>query len=391
MICVGIDVAKNKHDINIINYSTGEVIADHLTINNNLEGFSSILKLIDSYPNDQIIMGCESTGHYSNNIKNFFIEKGFNFHLLNAFDVKTFRDFHQGRKTKTDKIDCKIISQLLDYYKDELISNTIDEDILELRTLTRNRNKLQSKLTADKVELHCLIDNVFPEYHFFFKSGIHIATSYALLSEYQLPNDICKVRVDKLSNLLNKSSKGRFHREDAIRLKELAQNSIGKNSPAFGFNISQLINSIIFIENQIKKVEHEIEKHLIKIDSPITTIPGIGNILGAIIISEIGNISRFSSPKKLVAYAGLNPSIYQSGNFNSNNNHITKQGNRYLRSAVWKAASLIWLHNITFQEYYTLKKNQGKHHNVVIGHITKKLLTIIHKLLISNEAFSLEK
>lgn len=387
MICVGIDVAKNKHDINIIDYSTGEVILDHITIKNNLEGYTSILDLIEVYPQDQVIMGCESTGHYSNNIRAFFLERNFQFHLLNAYDVKTFRDFHNGRKMKTDKIDCKMITELLYYSRDKLVINNMDDDISELRCLTRNRNKLRNKLTADKIELHCLIDNVFPEFHDFFKSGIHIASSYALLSEYQLPHQICKTRIDKLTNILRESSKGRFGKAEALKLKDLAKRSIGKRSEALAFSISQIVNSIRFIQDQIKKVEQKIDTYLEKINSPITTIPGIGNILGAIIISEIGDIQRFDSAKKLVAYAGLNPSVYQSGNFNSNNNHITKQGNRYLRSAVWKAANLIWLHNETFQQYYTLKKNQGKHHSVIIGHITKKLLTVVHKLLSSNESY----
>ncbi len=387
MINIGIDIAKHKHDIHIVDTTTHEVTVDHMTISNDRNGFNSLLDIIQPYNQNDIVIGCEATGHYHFNICDFFSALGFNVFVLNAHDVKLYRDYKGHKRIKNDKIDCSIIAAVLadnNNLRKYIVSNS---NINELRKLSRFRFKLINKQTALKIELTTLLDSAFPEYHTAFKSGIHIPSSYAILKDFASPKQILSVRVDKLANILKIASKGKFGIDKARELKAIAKDSIAPHSDSLSFEISLVIEDLIHIKSQIKKVEQKIDDHLETIDSPITTIPGIGNTLAAVIISEIGDINNFASASKLLAYAGLVPSQYQSGKYLADNNHITKFGNKYLRAAIWKAASLIYLHNDTFHYYYNMKKSQGKHHNVVIGHITKKLVSIIFNILSKNVDF----
>ncbi len=387
MITIGIDISKHKHDIHIVDTTTHEVIVNHMTISNDRNGYNSLLDIIQHYNQNDVVLGCEATGHYHFNICDFFSGLDFTVFILNAYDVKLYRDYKGHKRIKNDKIDCAIIAAVLTDNSNLKAYTPSNSSINELRKLTRFKSKLISKQTGMKVELTTLMDSTFPEYSSIFNSGIHIPSSYAILQNFPSPRDICSVRVDKLANILKKASKGKFGIDKAKELKQVASNSIAPHSDSLSFQITILIEDLIHIKSQIKKVEQKIDDHLKLIDSPITTIPGIANTLAAVIISEIGDINNFSSASKLLAYAGLVPSQYQSGKYLADNNHITKFGNKYLRAAIWKAASLIYLHNDTFQYYYNMKKAQGKHHNVVIGHITKKLVSIIYSILKDNVAF----
>ncbi len=387
MITIGIDIAKNKHDIHIVDATTHEVIVDHMTIANDRNGFESLLNIIQQYNQSDVLIGCEATGHYHFNICDFFSALDFNVFVLNAHDVKLYRDYKGHKRVKNDKIDCSIIAAVLADNPNLRKYSLSNSSINELRKLTRFRTKLVSKQTGLKIELTTLLDSAFPEYASFFKSGIHIPSSYAILNNFPTPKEICDVRVDRIANVLRKASKGKFGTTKARELKNLAARTSAQHSDSLSFEISILIDDLIHIKSQIKKVEQRIDDHLETIDSPITTIPGIANTLAAVIISEIGDINNYASASKLLAYTGLVPSQYQSGKYLADNNHITKFGNKYLRAAIWKAASLIYNRNDTFQYYYNMKRSQGKHHNVVIGHITKKLVSIIYSILKDNVAF----
>lgn len=385
MICVGIDIAKNKHDIHIFNDQTGEILEEHLTILNNREGFNQLLTTLAQSDAAELLIGCEATGHYHFNLVKFLQTKGFSITIINPYDVKLFRDFKKRPKTKNDKIDAQMIAHIVSMNRGVAVQ-VVDEQIVDLRFLSRYRSKLITKQTAIKIEIHCIVDKLFPEYYTFFKSGM-VPTAYKVLASFPSAQSIKEAHLTKLTNLLNKASRGRFDKQTAQELKALANDSVGVYNRSLAFELQELIEQLDFIQAKIKRAESEISSILDEIDSPILTIPGIGPILAAIILSEIGNINRFESAKKLTAYAGLVPTEYQSGKFTASNNHISKHGNKYLRSAIWKAASLIWLHNESFHSYYTMKKAQGKHHNVVIGHITKKLISIIFAVLSKDIAY----
>ena len=379
-IIVGIDVAKDKHDIYALNNLTGEIIIPHMKIKNNLKGFTKLLEKLKSFNPQDVLIGMEETGHYHQNLANFFHGKGFDIGMLNPLQTNRLRQT-DIRKTKTDKIDCKVIVQalILNYHYSFTPQEPAYDDI---KYLSRHRFYLVKEQTKLKQKLHKAIDVAFPEYHGFF-SKIHTKTSYAVLTLFSTAADISKARTDSLQKALN-TYQNRYSAND---LKAMAKESIGTHSMAVSFEIKSLIQLIQQIGAQIKTTEETLEELVLSCQTTILSIPGISVALGAMILGEIGDISRFGSPKKLVAFAGLDPTVYQSGKYLAPQSRQSKRGSKYLRYALLKASSILYLHDLTFNDYYTLKKSQGKHHDVILGHIGKKLINVLFKLLSENIEF----
>lgn len=244
--------------------------------------------------------------------------------------------------------------------------------------------------TRVKIQLVTYVDLLFPELQYFFKSGIHGKACYALLKEEPNPDKIASMHLTRLSNLLNKTSKGHFGKQHAIALKELAAQSVGIKNDTLSLQILQSINQIELFDSQLNEVEGSINEIMDKLDSVIKTIPGIGSLNGAMIIGEIGDISRFEKPCQLLAYAGLDPSVYQSGNFSASRTRMSKRGSRILRYALINAAWQATLNNRTFRDYYDLKISQGRRHYNALGHVANKLVRVIHKMMTDNVEFDLD-
>lgn len=388
MIFVGIDVSKAKHDCCIID-SNGSIITDSLRIDNSIQGFellhSTIISSINSNELTNVKIGLESTGHYSTNITNYLYSKGFQVHILNPLATNLFRKAGTLRKTKTDKTDAKVIATML--FSDESKSySPVSYHIQELKSLTRHRYRMIGYRSKLKISVTRLIDIIFPELPCMFWS-IHQASSYALLLELPTPNDIHSCHLTKLTNIISKSSKGKYGKEKAIAIKELASISIGSANRSIAFELQQTIRLIHSIQNEIDILDKQIKIVVDEINSPIITIPGIGYTLAAIILAEIGDIERFSTPAKLLAFAGMEPSTYQSGKFNASNTPMVKRGSTYLRWAVLQAARLVPMRDSTFCAYLAKKRSEGKHFSVAQSHVGKKLLRVIFYLLKNNTAF----
>ena len=198
------------------------------------------------------------------------------------------------------------------------------------------------------------------------------------------------MHLTRLSNLLKKTSKGHYTKNHAIALKELASQSVGIKDDTLSLQILQSIEQIEMYTQQISKVEASICEIMDHMDSVIKTIPGIGNLNGAMIIGEIGDISRFEKPCQLLAYAGLDPSVYQSGKFTAARTRMSKRGSKLLRYALINAAWQLTLHNETFKAYYDLKISQGRRHYNALGHVAHKLVRVIHKMMTDNLVFDLD-
>lgn len=388
MLFVGIDVAKSKHDCCIIN-SDGVIYTDSLRIANSKNGFeilySAILSALDSKDLSNVKIGLESTGHYSTNITNYLYSKGFQVHILNPLATNLFRKAGTLRKTKTDKTDAKVIATML--FTDESKSySPVSYQISELKSLTRHRYRMIGYRSKLKLSVTRLIDIVFPELPDIFWS-IHQNSSYSLLMELPTPKDIRDCHLTKLTNLIYKASHGRYGREKANALRELAFNSIGSSNRSTAFELQQTIRLIQSVQSEIDALDKQIKTIVEELDTPLLTIPGIGYTLAAIMLAEIGDIERFSTPAKLLAFAGMEPSTYQSGNYNASNTPMVKRGSTYLRWAVMQAARLVSMRDTTFATYMAKKRSEGKHFNVARSHVGKKLLRVIFYLLKNNTAF----
>ena len=386
MIFVGIDVAKNKHDCYIFD-SSQELIETTFTFSNSLEGFTVFKDILFSYSDDisNIKVGIESTGHYSDNIINFIEKNSLELKIFNPLAVNLYRKATTLRKTKTDKIDAKIIAQML--FSDDSDSYLpIDYHINELKSLTRHRHRLIGHRGKLKVSVTRILDIAFPELSNEICS-VHQKSSYALLLEYPTVKDISKAHLTKLTNILSKSSKGHYTKEKAKRIKEIAANSIGTSEWSIGFELQQTIRLIQNLQNEIDLLEKKIKEIVIATKTPLLTIPGISYILASIILSEIGNIHNFSNPGKLLAFTGLEPSTHQSGTYTANMARMVKRGSKYLRWAILQAARTVSARVPVFKEYFSMKKSQGKHYLVALSHTAKKLLRVIFHLLKTEENF----
>ena len=388
MLFVGIDVAKSKHDCCIID-SNGVILTDSLRISNTKEGFdtlyTSIISALESTDFSNVKIGLESTGHYSTNITNYLYSKGFRITVLNPLVTNAFRKAGTLRKTKTDKCDAKVIATML--FSDESKSYSPSSyQIQELKSLTRHRYRMIGYRSKLKLSVTRLIDIIFPELPALVWS-IHQSSSYQLLLELPCPDEICKCHLTHLTNVISKASRGKYGREKAIQLRELAANSIGSSNRSLTFELQQTIRLIQSVQVEINTLDKQIKLVVDELNTPLMTIPGIGYTIAAIILAEIGDINNFSSPAKLLAFAGMEPSTYQSGKYNASKTPMVKRGSTYLRWAVMQAARLVSMRDSTFAVYMAKKRSEGKHFNVAQSHVGKKLIRVIYSLLKNNTAF----
>ncbi len=380
MIYVGIDVAKDKHDCFITN-SDGEVLFPVFTIQNNRDGFDDLFAKIHSISTDvpNIKVGLEATGHYSYNLLGYLIDKGLPTFVINPLHTNLYRKSLSLRKTKTDKVDARTIAMMLmsdvnlKSYSDTSYHNE------ELKSLTRYRfDKVQERAQL-KQSVSRLVTILFPELEKLVPT-LHMASVYALLSEFPSAGKIASCHLTHLTKLLEHASKGRYSREKAIEIREAARTSIGSNMPAKSLELRHTLKLIRELDSEISEIESEIKRIMDQISSPILTIPGISYRMGAMILAEIGDFSRFDSPDKILAYAGASPSTYQSGQLESSYSHMEKRGSRYLRFALINAAKYVCHWDETFGAYLQKKIFEGKHYNVAITHATKKLVRLIYAM-----------
>ena len=389
MICVGIDVAKDKHDCFIIS-SEGEALGNVFTIPNNMDGFLCLLQRIRSCSTTQnkIKVGLEATGHYSYNILGFLLDNGLTTYVLNPLHTNLYRKSLTLRKTKTDRVDARTIAAMLmsdvglKPYTDTAYHNE------ELKSLTRYRFdkvKERAELKSSIARLVCIL---FPELEKLV-STLHLASVYALLSEFPGAYQIADAHLTRLKTLLQDASKGHYGRDMAVEIREAAKTSIASNMPAKSLELRHTIQLTDEPDAQIKEIEAAIQSIMDELHSPITTIPGIGFRMGAMILAEVGSFTRFDSPDKVLAYAGLSPSTYQSGQLTNGYACMEKRGSRYLRFALYNAAKYVCHWDPTFAAYLAKKRAEGKHYNVAISHAAKKLVRLIYALEKSGEPYRL--
>jgi len=388
MIYVGIDIAKLNHFASAIS-SDGEILIEPFKFTNDGDGFQLLVSKLESLESDDVIIGLESTAHYGDNLVRYLVASCFKVCVLNPIKTSSMRK-NNIRKTKTDKVDTYIIAKSLMMQDSFRFVSYYDLDLMDLKTLGRFRQKTIKQRTRLKIQLTSYVDQVFPELQYFFKSGLHQKSVYALLKEAPTPQDIASMHMTHLAHLLEASSHGHFKKEEAKELRVLAQKSVGTSDSALSIQITHSIAQIELLDSQLDRVESEMADIMKFNDSVIMTIPGIGYINGGMILGEIGNIRRFSNPSKLLAFAGLDPSVYQSGNFSAKHTRMSKRGSRILRYALMNAAHNVVKNNATFKAYYDTKMAEGRTHYNALGHCAGKLVRVIWKMLTDEVKFDLD-
>ena len=388
MISVGIDVSKDKHDCFIVN-SEGEVLADVFTIHNTMDGFNFLLQRIRecTMPQDKIKVGLEATGHYSYNLLGFLLDNGLATYVLNPLRTNLYRKSLSLRKTKTDRVDARTIAHMLlsdaglKPYTDTAYHNE------ELKSLTRYRFDKVKERTKLKSSISRLVCILFPELEKLVPT-LHMASIYALLEEFPDAKQVAATHLTRLKALLETASKGHYKRDMALRIRDAARNSIGAFMPAKSLELQHTIRLIRELDAEIAEIEERIQSIMNDLHSPITTIPGMGARMAAMILAEVGDFTRFDSPDKLLAYAGMSPSTYQSGQLKNCYPHMEKRGSRYLRYALYNATKCVCHWNPNFAAYLAKKRAEGKHYNVALSHATKKLVRLIFAMEKSKQPYS---
>ena len=381
MYFVGIDISKFKHDCAIID-ELGDVITTSWSFNNDCEGFSLFRELLNALDGEMRI-GFESTGHYGHNLKMFLESNNFSFMEINPLLISRFVRGKSLRKTKTDTLDAQSIAQYLmtvEYKPYPPSFYHMDQ----LKSLTRFRDSLVQQHSRQLVELTNILDKVFPEFKPFF-DGRFSGTALYILAHYQSPEKIANMNA-KSYEALRKKSRGKFSMVKFAQLKTLAKNTVGRSDD---FLLKQM-EITIDIENQldakIDEITAQISECIRGLNPPILTIPGIGELTAAVILSKYGDINRFENPAQMLSFAGLEPGYYQSGQA-EHGGHMVKHGSSHLRYALMNATLPLITFEPVFAEYYAKKRAEGKPHRVALTHVAKKLLRVVYTLQTKNISY----
>lgn len=326
MILVGIDVAKDKHDC-FIQTAEGKVLHKAFSFANNYEGFEELYSKIISYNDADIKVGLEATGHYSYNLLGFLLSKELLTFVFNPLQTNQLRKSLSLRKTKTDKVDARTIALMLATESCDNAYSLQTYQNEELKSLTRYRFDKVNQRSKLKQSLSRLITLLFPELESVV-SSLHSSSVYAMLLKYPSAKDVAKSQLHSLINLLESTSRGRIGADKAKIIRSLAKKSVGIYVSAKVLELRHTIKLIQILDEEIVEIEQQIQSHMQEIHSPLESIPGISFRLAAAIESEVGDFQRFSSPDKILAFAGLSPSTYQSGKFTSQNAVMEKRGSR---------------------------------------------------------------
>ena len=390
MYIVGIDIGKNHHEASIVS-PEGKQIGRSLRFATTHKGADSLMSFIfKNIGNSPCVFGMEATGHYWYPIYSFIKAKGYTIYVINPIQSDSLRKMYI-RQTKNDSIDSFLIAEVIRFGQFGTTSMA-DENILAMRQLCRYRDSVISSRTEIKLRIGTIMEQIFPEYEKQF-SSLWVSTSMGILEKYLTPENIENAPIDELFEIIKDKSHNKLTMKKAISIREAAADTFGIKiaQDAFSFQLKQLIDRMNFLDKQIEALDIEIMKYYEQFDCYLHTIPGIGMIATATILAEIGDIHRFKSSSALVAFAGIDPTVRQSGEFNSTHNHMSKRGSPYLRHAIFLAATTCSFHNSPLNAYYKKKRDQGKHHLTATRAVARKLTTVIYAVLRDSKPYEPKK
>jgi len=389
----GIDIAKHQHEICVLDQEGRSVL--QMQFKNSQKGLEKLMKAMNTLDikTDSVCFCMEATGHYWLPLFSQLEQLGYQLHVINPIQSDALRNLYV-RKTKTDAKDAMLLADMMRLgYTTE--TKLAEETTLKLQTLSRSRLDFVRQIGSLKNQVLGILDRIFPEYASCF-SNVFIQTSKELLKKYPEPEELAEVDLSELSQFLNEHSRGRLGYERAKQIQTLAKGTFGIRlaMDAFTLQLRLLVEQIEFIEDQISIIEEAIDQVMEELRPQdadyrhvLETIPGIGTILAAAIIGEIGDINRFPNAKALVAYAGLDATVKSSGQFEGTKNRISKRGSPVLRYSLWMAAVSARRFNPELKEFYGLKRSQGKHSNVATGAVARRLAHLVYSIWKNNKPF----
>lgn len=387
MIYVGIDIASDKHDFMLMNDNEVYYTKRSITIPNTDDGYKKLHNSINEFcgvcKDYQVRIGLESTGFYHLNLLFFLLKKDYKVTILNPILTNMFKKSRKVHTPKNDNLDsiniCKYLKDNQEDFKPYTFTSYHTE---ALKSLSRDRFSIVEELRQAKLDIYRILSQLFPEYLKLF-SNVYQGSALEIITKYPNPKKLAKAHLETISNMLHHNCK-----TSAIDVINAAKASIGNDNEYLSFSLIQAIKTLNFIQSKIDDYDKMIKYYVDKLDTKILTIPGIGYTTAGIILGEIGDISKFKNAEKLVSFAGLDLEVYESGKFKATNYRISKKGSKYLRYALFQAAKVCWVHDPTLHAYYEKKKSEYKHFYVIVGHLEKKMVRIIHSILKSGKAYT---
>jgi transposase len=384
VIAVGIDIAKRMHEACFMDQA-GQQIAKARRFRNTRRGVGALLDDLQQL-GEPATIGLEATGHYWLALHDALVRAGHTVQVLNPLQTHAYRKTTL-RKVKSDRKDAWLIADVVRIGRGRA-AYVPDATILQLRELTRFRWRLVDQIGDAKRRALSILDRVFPEYESLF-SDVFIKSSRALLQQATTAADFASADLAELTTLLERTSRGRLGQAKAEAVQAAARDSLGlaKLGGVAGFELRALLDHIAFLEQQVAATEQHIEAVMATLEQHVTDIQGIGPVLAASLIAEIGDVQRFARLESLVAYAGIDPTIFASGEFTATETHMSKRGSPYLRRALWLAAISASASNPDLAAYFQRRLDQGKPWGTAMGAIARKLLSRIYVVLKQNRPY----
>ena len=390
MIVVGIDVASMKHDYFMIHKDTGTVFRrTSVSITNSESGYKKLHKDIQDFcgatGDSDIRIGLESTGIYHTNIIAFLISHNYQVMMINPILTNMARKSNKVHSPKNDNLDSQTICKYLIDHSDDFTPYTPTlYHRLTLKSLSRKRFFIVEDLRKAKQTVNNLVQIIFPEFKSLF-SNIYGDSALSILKEYGSPAKLAKAHVNKVASLLHGRCKC-----SADELIEAAKHTIGLSEGCYVFELADAIDNMEHIQNRVDKYDAEIKKYVDELCPNLLSVPGIGYVTAGLLAGEIGDAERFHSAESLIAFSGIDPVVYESGEYKAKHLIPSKKGSKYLRYALFQVARSIWLWDPVYKAYYEKKQAEGKHYYVILGHIQKKLARLIHSLLKSGNTYEIK-
>jgi transposase len=384
MLYVGIDVAKNKHDFAVLD-DQATIVLKNKQFPNTRDGFALLHKTLQQF-NETCLIALEDTGHYAFNLLAFLLDNNYQTYTYNPLLIKEFVRSTTLRKTKTDKKDALLIATKLVSDPQREHFRTRDNTQNELKVFSRHVSRLTKQQTQTKIQYTRLLDILFPELAHALKGkhNTHSQFVYQMLERFPSPEKIVQAGFEQLLDIPRLTAK------HALAILNVAEQSIGTTSEAKEFELLQTIQQLYFLQAQLQVAKQKVDEVMERNPSVITTVKGIGNRFASVILAEIGNIHTFKNPAQLLAFAGLEPAIYQSGQ-SSTTGKLVKHGSPHLRWALIQAAASVARYVPVFKAYLRLKLLQGRHWNVALTHVAKKLVRVLFYMLKNNRIFDENK
>lgn len=393
MLYIGMDISKNFHIAHFRSVGTKiEKGKNIFRIENTVEGLRFLEKKLSAYNRCEILIGMESTGHYWKMMTSKLLKKGYKVQLINTAHVKKYKEIEDNTPNKNDYKDARIISKLLSDGKGLHANISDGEKYSRIKVLYRMRLRIVENLKRTKTAIRIYIERYFPEYEKVFKSGIFIKSSIKLLELGM--NGFEKESADRIEEIVKIASRGHYKKGIGKEIKEKYKNSMGLRDgiELVDIDFLYLLDNFNRINSKLKEIDDKLKSELEDLEEwkYISSIPGVGIVLGSGIISELGNLLKYKRSRALVKMSGLNLTRNSSGKM-IGAAKISRRGRDELRTIAFRIALNVIRLDKNAKKYYKMKLAQGKSKIGTLIKIGDKILRTINSLVKNKEYYDSKK